>query len=115
MPNGDPVWTIAGFVKDTAEKTKKDDGKWESGKDMGVTISAFGTRFDWLAKLKGDFIILCTGKFRVDPLTGGPRIWTAKDGKVGASYEFKAEYISVVKWGDKVEEKADGTDGEVPF
>ena len=119
LPNGDPVWSVSGYVKGTGKSKKKEDGTWDKTKDMGLTVSAFGTRFDnIMGKLKGDFIISVTGNMHVDPATGGPRIWTDKEGKPRASYELQAIDIVVQKWGDKAEKtegKADGSNDEVPF
>ncbi len=36
---------------------------------------------------KGSLVYL-EGRLTPDPATGGPRVWTSKDGKVGASYEI---------------------------
>lgn len=37
--------------------------------------------------------VLIEGHLRTDPQTGGPRIWTAQDGTVRASYEVTAETV----------------------
>jgi single-strand DNA-binding protein len=40
--------------------------------------------------------VLVEGRLRVDPQTGGPRLWTAQDGTVRASYELTADRIQFV-------------------
>jgi len=37
--------------------------------------------------------VLVEGRLRPDPQTGGPRLWTAQDGSVRASYEITADSI----------------------
>lgn len=37
--------------------------------------------------------VLVEGRLRPDPQTGGPRLWTAQDGTVRASFEITAENV----------------------
>jgi single-strand DNA-binding protein len=37
--------------------------------------------------------VLVEGRLRPDPQTGGPRLWTAQDGTVRASYEITADAV----------------------
>jgi single-strand DNA-binding protein len=37
--------------------------------------------------------VLVEGRMRSDPETGGPRLWTAQDGTVRASYEITADSV----------------------
>lgn len=119
LPEGDSLITIRGFRPNTGASKKVAD-KYVRGKDMVVAVKAFGERFEWLTKLSGDFMIEVTGEFEVDFDTGNPKLWVTKEGKTGSTFVFKADKINVLVWGDKkveekTEEKADGTDGEVPF
>jgi hypothetical protein len=120
LPQGDPVFTIRGFRPGSGSRMKKPDGTWEQGKDMIVTVKAFGERFEKLLTTLGEgFIIQVDGEFEVDNATGNPRIWTSKEGKVGCSFVFKAEKITPIYWGLKGKESAkesvSGSTDEVPF
>jgi len=44
--------------------------------------------------------VLVTGRLRPDPQSGGPRLWTKRDGKVGASYEVMVESLRLLDWPD---------------
>jgi single-strand DNA-binding protein len=40
--------------------------------------------------------VLVEGRLRPDPTTGGPRVWTAQDGTVRASYELTADTVRFI-------------------
>ena len=57
--------------------------------------------------------VLVEGRLRVDPATGGPRIWTGNDGQPRASYEINA--LSVRFLGGRGEAaEPPATEGEPP-
>lgn len=120
LPSGDPVFTFRGFRPGTGGRIKKPDGTYENGKDMVVTVKAFGERFEKLLTSFGEgFIAQVDGEFEIDSETGGPRLWTNKEGKTGCNFVFKAERITPVVWGAKNKEEAkedkSGSTDEVPF
>lgn len=67
--------------------------------------------------------VLVEGRMRPDPQTGGPRVWTAQDGTVRASYEITADVVRFIGGRDETSFAADGggegvapqEEDEIPF
>lgn len=81
-----------------------------SGRDGGdpikettwYQVTAFGKLAEFCVKyVEKGARVLVTGRLRPDPVTGGPRIWTKKDGKIGASFEVVAESLRLLDWPDR--------------
>ena len=60
--------------------------------------------------------VLVVGTLQSDPETGGPKIWTGKDGQPRASFEARAITVKFMgsERGETPEEKP-GDDGDIPF
>lgn len=80
-----------------------------------------------LAEIANEYLskgrqVFVEGRLRPDPQTGGPRMWTAQDGTVRASYELIADTIQFIGGrgdvdfgeGEAVESPAQEED-EIPF
>lgn len=65
-------------------------------------VSVFGNQAEacsqYLSKGKP---VLVVGRLRPDPLTGGPRVFTRKDGSTGATFEVNAENVRFLPSGGK--------------
>ena len=90
MPSGDPVTNFSMAVN---RKWKNKDG--EPGEEtLWFRISAFGRMAEvcneYLAKGRQ---VLVEGRLRADPDTGGPRVYTRRDGSPGASFEITANRV----------------------
>ena len=67
--------------------------------------------------------VLVEGRLRPDPETGGPRLWTAQDGSVRASFEITADTVRFIGGreqsgfasGDTFEPAAAQEEDEIPF
>lgn len=67
--------------------------------------------------------VLIEGRVRPDPATGGPRIWTDRDGAARASYEVNALSVRFLGKGESRGDEPDGgysgdgdlDPGELPF
>jgi single-strand DNA-binding protein len=87
-------------------------------------ISAWGKTAETCnTYLKKGSKVLVEGRLNVDPVTGGPRTWTNRDGKVSASYEVTAGTVRFLSSksetsGTPAEEEsaAEGiSEDEIPF
>lgn len=73
--------------------------------------------------LKKGSQVLVEGRMRPDPQTGGPRVWTAQDGTVRASYEITADTVRFLGGRDSGGFSEEGSDNdsfpqeedEIPF
>lgn len=77
------------------------------------SVSAWGK----LAEACGQYLkrgskVLVTGRLRVDPATGGPRVFTKKDGTLGASFEVTADDVTFL--GGTNEESSGPVDMSAP-
>ncbi len=67
--------------------------------------------------------VLVEGRLRSDPQTGGPKLWTAQDGTVRASYEITAGIVKFIGSredaapfdGEPAEAPAAQEEDEIPF
>lgn len=59
--------------------------------------------------------VLVEGRMRPDPQTGGPRVWTAQDGTVRASYEMVADNFRFLGGRDEMSfSEEEGGEGQAP-
>ncbi len=56
---------------------------------------------------------LVEGRLRMDPNTGGPRLFTRQDGTVGASYEITADTVRFIGGRDDVGDFSSAEGGDV--
>ena len=91
MPDGTAVTNFSvasnrGWT-DSRSGESKDETTW-------FRVSVWGrqaeTANEYLSKGRR---VLVEGRLRPDPQTGGPRLWTAQDGTVRASFEITAESV----------------------
>lgn len=68
-----------------------DDGYGDNKRTIWFRVSVWGRRAEVANQYmqKGQ-AVLVEGRMRVDPNTGGPQVFTRRDGTVGASYEVTA-------------------------
>lgn len=75
-------------------------------------VSVWGRRAEVANQyLKKGSRVLVEGRIKPDPNTGGPRLWTAQDGTVRASFEITADNFSFVGSREEAGSFASG-DGE---
>jgi single-strand DNA-binding protein len=55
--------------------------------------------------------VIVEGRLRADPNTGGPRVWTAQDGTVRASYEITADTVRFIGGREDSADFASGGEG----
>mgnify|MGYP003573520005 FL=1 len=105
MPDGRAVTNLSVATNrrwtDSGSGEPKDETTW-------FRISIWGRQ----AEVANEYLskgrqVLVEGRLRPDPETGGPRLWTAQDGTVRASYELIADTVRFI--GGRAE---DGFSGE---
>lgn len=70
-----------------AQDQKVDEVAW-------FKVSVFGPQAEFCNQyLSKGSAVLVVGRLRPDPVTGGPRVYTRKDGTTGASFEVTAENV----------------------
>lgn len=90
MPNGDPVTSFSVAT----DRTYNDKNGQKVKETTWFRISAFGKQADNTnTYLHQGSMVLIEGRLRVDPSTGGPAVYTKKDGTSGASFEVVANTI----------------------
>ena len=108
LPNGDPVTT---FPVATSSKYKdKETTTW-------FRVSVFGGQAEVCnTYLSKGSPVLVVGALKPDPETGGPRIWTGKDGESHANFEVTAQTVRFLPSGKSgaVSEAASEPDN-IPF
>ena len=108
LPNGNPVTT---FSLATSEKYKDNETTtW-------FRVSVFGKQAESCNQyLKKGSPVLVVGELKSDPETGGPRIWTGKDGQPHANFEVTAQTVRFLPSGKSgaVSEAASEPDN-IPF
>lgn len=118
-PGGQAVTSFSVAVNDNY--TSSSGEKVE--RTIWVRVSAWGKLAETCNNyLKKGRKVLVEGRLVPDNATGGPRIWTNKDGKAAASYEVSAatvRFLSSRGEGDSDNSIAEGSnayeDGEIPF
>lgn len=108
-PNGDPVTTFSVAV---------DSGYGDNKKTVWYKVSVWGKQAEscntYLDKGRE---VLVEGELQGDPSTGGPKVWTDKQGQPRASFELRAYTVKFLG-GGRNEATADETPaagGDIPF
>jgi single-strand DNA-binding protein len=86
-------------------------------------ISAWGKQAETCnTYLKKGSKVLVEGRLTADPATGGPRIWTNRDGKPAASFEVSANTVRFLSSRGEAESEVpygegggQADDGDIPF
>lgn len=81
-------------------------------------VSAWGAQAESCNQyLSKGSAVLVVGRLRPDPETGGPRVYTRKDGTTGASFEVTAENVRFLPSGLQQQEGMSDTeiDDGLPF
>lgn len=87
FPDGSAV---TNFSVATNRRWKNSDGEPQE-EVAWFRVSVFGNQAEACNQyLEKGRLVLVKGTFNVDKGTGGPRLWTAQDGTVRASYEVRA-------------------------
>ena len=104
MPDGRAVTNLSVATNrrwtDSGSGEPKDETTW-------FRISIWGRQ----AEVANEYLskgrqVLVEGRLRPDPETGGPRLWTAQDGTVRASYELIADTVRFI--GGRAEDSFSG-------
>ena len=113
LPSGDPVATLS--VATSKAYTDKSGQKVES--TAWFRVSVFGKQAESCKQyLKKGSPVLVVGELKPDSETGGPRIWTGKDGQPHANFEVTAQTVRFLPSGKSgaVSEAASEPDN-IPF
>ena len=108
LPNGNPVTT---FSLATSEKYKDNETTaW-------FRVSVFGKQAESCnAYLKKGSPVLVVGELKPDPETGGPRLWTGKDGSARANFEVTAQTVRFLPGGKGgAANSASSEQDDIPF
>jgi len=121
LPNGTAVTNFSVATNrrwtDRASGEPREETTW-------FRVSVFGAQAEsanqYLSKGRQ---VLVEGRFRGDPQTGGPRVWTGQDGTVRASYELTADSVQFIGGrdsggfasDDSYEAPAAQEEDEIPF
>lgn len=90
LPSGDPV---ASFSLATDRVWNDSDGQ-RNKETTWFRVSVFGKLAETVKEHLGKGqMVLVEGRLRVDPETGGPVVYTRRDGTVGASFELVANVV----------------------
>jgi single-strand DNA-binding protein len=92
-PNGTPVTR---FSVATNERWTGQDGQQQE-RTIWWRVSVWGKQGEAVSQYlrKGSQVIV-EGRMDPDPETGGPKLWTRRDGRTGASYEIVAHKVQFV-------------------
>lgn len=121
MPDGTPVTNFS-----VATNRRWTDGT--TGEPREETIWFRVSVWRRQAEIANEYLskgsqVLVEGRIRPDPQTGEPRIWTAQDGTVRATYEITADVVRFLGGRDQtgfevegaVEGAAPQEEDEIPF
>lgn len=100
-PDGSPVLSFS-----VACNSTRNDGERKSA-TLWFRVSVWGKLAEQLADAlhKGD-TVFASGRFVFDAKTGGPRLFTRKNGETGASFEMTADkVIKISSGGERVQEE----------
>lgn len=91
-------------------------GEW---KNAGYPMSA-RLLDELIAFVHEEKEVMVVGTLTPDPETGGPRVWTRRDGSYGASYELRASTVKFLGGGNGAGQKPASSDehadaDEIPF
>lgn len=115
-PSGQAVTSFSVAVNEsytnaTGEKVKS---------TVWFRVSAWGNQAEACnTYLKKGALVQVQGKLTADKTTGGPKIWTAQDGKSGTSFEINAarvDFLGGTRSAEQPGEAAqDAPEGDLPF
>ena len=89
-PNGTPV---TNFSMATSERWT-DQNEQTQDRTVWWRVSVWGKQGETISQyLKKGSQVFVEGRMDPDPETGNPRLWTARDGRTGASYEVVARRV----------------------
>ena len=92
-PNGTPVTQ---FSVATNEKWTGQDGQQQE-RTIWWRVSVWGKQGEEVSQyLRKGSQVFVEGRMDSDPETGGPKLWTGKDGRTRASYEVIARRVQSV-------------------
>lgn len=116
LPSGDPVTT---FSVATSEKWTGKDGQKQE-RTTWYRVSTFGKSAEHCNEyLKKGSKVYVEGQLTCDPETGGPRIWTDKEGNARTSFELRAGQVKFLsskgEGGALPAERADGPTTDIEF
>lgn len=116
MPDGSAVTNFS--LATNRQWTDKANGELNK-ETTWFRISVWGKQAENANQyLKRGSQVLIEGVIKSDPITGGPRIFTQKDGRAGASFEVTADVVRFMrsKDGATTGPKPDTTnDDDIPF
>lgn len=108
LPDGTPVGNFSMAT----------NRKWDGGEEtVWFRISVFGSQAEACEKYIGKGSqVLVEGRLKPDKETGGPRVWTDKQGNPRASFEVTAQRVKFLG-GNKQEERVveKEPEEEIPF
>jgi single-strand DNA-binding protein len=92
-PNGTPVTQ---FSVATNEKWTGQDGQQQE-RTIWWRVSVWGKQGEEVSQyLRKGSQVFVEGRMDSDPETGGPKLWTRRDGRTSASYEIIARKVQFV-------------------
>jgi single-strand DNA-binding protein len=100
LPNGTPTSSLSVATNNTYTNQAGEQVK----ETTWFRVSVFGKQAETVSRYltKGQKVLV-EGRLRSDPVTGGPRIWTAQDGTARASFDIVANTVRFLS------SKADGS------
>ena len=113
LPSGDPVATLS--VATSKSYTDKSGQRVESA--AWFRVSVFGKQAESCnTYLKQGSPVLVVGELKPDPETGGPRLWTGKDGSARANFEVTAQTVRFLPGGKGgAANSASSEQDDIPF
>jgi single-strand DNA-binding protein len=92
-PNGTPV---ADFTVATNERWTTQDGQ-QRERTVWWRVKVWGKQGESISQyLKKGSQVVIEGRMDPDPETGGPRLWTGRDGNARASFEVVARRVKFI-------------------
>jgi single-strand DNA-binding protein len=116
-PSGQPVTSFSVACNrsyQTADGQRRDETTW-------VRVTVWGKLAEVCAQyLKKGRQIFARGRLVIDPVTGGPKVYSRQDGTSGASFEMTAETIKFLGSRGEVEAEHHAEGGapeadDIPF
>jgi len=111
LPSGDPICTF----NVATDRTFNDKNGNRQKETTWFRVTVFGKQAETASKyLAKGRSVLVEGRLAVDPETGGPRVYTDKQGKTRAAFEIVANLMRFIeKLPANVEASGGGDD--IPF
>lgn len=113
MPDGTAVTK---FSVPVDRSFKGSDGEYVK-RTIWYNVEAFGKIAETVnQRVNRGVAVSVRGTLSADPETGGPRIWTGKDGQPRASFELRADnYGGVTFLSDNTSQAQPAEDAAIPF